>query len=298
VQPRYRLRARTDRLCGMTRLSPEEIARHAFEAGFRGDNLTTAVAIALAESSGKTDAYNGDGLDDSYGLWQINMYGSLGPDRRQTYDLDNNRELLNPATNAEVARGLFERNGDTFNDWSTYTKGIYKQHLDEARKGVREFKEDRRDGGQRGGGSGGSGQGGSGGGGGLGSSGFAVDTDLLGTYVRQARGVADGMDTIGTRHLRRIREIADDSFGKIGKESGFAAALDHFAAALHRQVRGVGNNADRLADATARTQRSYRDRDEENARAIDGGRAGLDRDGGRANRNRDDNRPIYGGGED
>jgi hypothetical protein len=68
---------------------------------------------------------------------------------------------------------------------------------------------------------------------------------------------------VNTRHLRQVRSIADDSFGRIGKESGFADALDSFGAALQRQVKGVGANADRLATATSRAARAYRDRDDE-----------------------------------
>ena len=256
----------------MTRLSPEQIAHHAYEAGFRGDALTTAVAVAMAESRGDTRAHNTDPPDNSYGLWQINMYGSNGPDRRRAYDLENNRELFNPATNAEVANELYEARG-SFMDWSTYRYGLHRPFLDEARKAAREVTRDagRGSGGTGGprGGSGGSG-GGAGGPGGAGSGRFAVDTDLLGGYVRRTRGIADGLDSIGTRHLRRIREIADDSFGKIGKESGFAAALDHFAAALHRQVRGVSNNTDALAKSTAKTLRAYRERDNEIAAHLSG----------------------------
>lgn len=241
----------------MQRLSPEQIARHASEAGFRGDALTTAVAVALAESGGRVRAHNDTPPDDSYGLWQINMYGALGPDRRRAYDLESNRELFDPATNADVA---FEISGDgrSFGPWSAYRNGMYRQFLDEARRAARAVTRD----GRRGG-SGGSGSGGSGG-----SGGFAVDTDLLGGYVRRARGIADGLDELGATQLRRIGRIADDSFGLIGKESGFAAALDHFAAALHRQVRGVSANTDALARTTARTLRAYRDRDDEIAAQL------------------------------
>lgn len=231
------------------RLSPERIARYAHDAGFRGDALATAVAVAMAESGGAVRAHNTDPPDNSYGLWQINMYGSLGPDRRRTHDLDTNRELFDPATNAEVAHDLYRARG-SFLDWSAFAHGRHRPFLDEARRAAREVTADA---GRDRGSSGGSG----------GSGGFAVDTDLLAAYVRRARGIADGLDSIGTGQLRRVRTIADDSFGLIGRESGFAAALDHFAGALHRQVRGVGHNADALARSTARTLRSYRERDEE-----------------------------------
>ena len=237
-------------LAGMERISPEQIARYAYEAGFRGDKLTTAVAIALAESGGDVRAHNTDPPDNSYGLWQINMYGDLGPDRRRQHDLDANRDLFNPATNAEVAHEIYEQRG-SFQDWSVFKYGQYRKFLDEARKAARAVSADARD------------NGGGRGPGGTGQGCFAADPELLGTYVRRARGVADGLDSIASGPLRRVRHIADDSFGKVGKESGFAAALDHFTAALNRQVRGVGDNAAGLARSTDRALRAYRDRDEE-----------------------------------
>ena len=263
----------------MSTLTAEQIARHAYQAGFRGDGLTVAVAVALAESAGDPRAHNGTPPDNSYGLWQINMYGGLGPERRRLYDLDSNRELFDPEVNAEVANDI-SNDGRDFTPWTTYTSGLYRRFLDRARRAAREVS---RHGGHDGGHGGGGGHGGSGGqhgvsggggggqhGGGGGSGGFAVDTTLLNGYVRTTRGVADNLAAAGTQHVRRVREIADDSFGKIGKETGFASALDDFAAALHRQVRGVASNADRLASATAKTARAYRDQDDEIAATLSG----------------------------
>lgn len=73
---------RAPTLSGMSKLSPAEIAQHAYDAGFRGDALTTAVAVAMAESSGDPRAHNDTYQDNSYGLWQINMLGDPGPARR------------------------------------------------------------------------------------------------------------------------------------------------------------------------------------------------------------------------
>jgi hypothetical protein len=57
----------------MTTLSAAQIANVAYRAGFRGDGLVNAVAVALAESSGDTTAKhtNSDGSVDR-GLWQFN----------------------------------------------------------------------------------------------------------------------------------------------------------------------------------------------------------------------------------
>lgn len=98
--------------------------------------------------------------------------------------------------------------------------------------------------------------------------GFTVDTGMLDAFARRTRTVADELTSVAGTHVRDVREIADDSFGRIGKESGFAAALDRFGAALQRQVKGVGSNADALAASTARTSNAYRHQDDELAQAL------------------------------
>jgi len=88
------------------------------KAGFKGDALKTAWAIAKRESSGRPDAYNPNRStgDDSYGLFQINMLGSLGPSRRKSYGLKSNEDLLNPETNARVAYAM-SKGGKDFGAW-------------------------------------------------------------------------------------------------------------------------------------------------------------------------------------
>jgi Lysozyme like domain len=258
-------------LCGMSTLNAEEIARVAYRAGFRGHALTTAVAVALAESNGNPKAHNPVPPDNSYGLWQINMYGSLGPARRHQFHLDSNAELFKPSTNARAAFSI-SSHGNDFTPWTTYTSGAYRHFLDRARRAAREVS--RHHGHEpaqhKQGQHGGQGHGGQGQSGHQGSGGFAVDTNLLDAYVKRTRAVADGLSSINGTQVHRIRQIADDSFGKIGKETGFASALDDFAVALRRQVHGVGGNADKLASATAKTARTYRRQDDEIAGNLDG----------------------------
>ncbi|MCR3750483.1 transglycosylase SLT domain-containing protein [Lentzea californiensis] len=229
----------------MSKLSPEQIAQHARAAGFEGQGLTIAIAVALAESSGNPRAHNDRPPDDSYGLWQINMLGAMGPERRRQYGLDSNRDLFDPRANAEVANAL-SKDGKSWTPWSTYTNGAYRKYLDVARRAARgaSAKPPSRPGGVRGG------------------DGFTADPAVLDRYVRQGRDIADDLASIGTRHVRQVREIAGDSFGRIGKETGFASALETFGAALHRQVNGAGRNADRLARSTGRMARAYRAQDD------------------------------------
>lgn len=114
-----------------TPLSPGEIAVAAFRAGFRGESLATAVAIALAESGGDPRSHNTVGRDNSYGLWQINMFGSLGPSRRSSFGLSSNDDLFDPTTNAKAAFEI-SGGGANFKPWSVYTSGAYRRHLGEA----------------------------------------------------------------------------------------------------------------------------------------------------------------------
>jgi hypothetical protein len=234
----------------VSKLSAEQIAQAAHHAGFRGHDLTTAVAVALAESAGDPRAHNAVPPDNSYGLWQINMIGALGPDRRDEFDLDSNRELFDPQTNAQAAFAISGK-GDSFQPWTTFTSGAYKSHLDEARKGVHALREH---GDKQGGKQDAKNDGGHGGGRG---DGFQVDPDALTGYAKSARTIADELSALRGKELHNVRSIADDSFGRIGKETGFADALDRFGASLQRQVRGAGHNADTLAGSVAKTARHY-----------------------------------------
>lgn len=113
----------------MPKLTREEIRKYASNAGFAGSDLDIAVAVALAESGGNTTAHNPKPPDNSYGLWQINMLGDLGPDRRKRYKLAKNEDLFDPATNARVAKGVHDGSG--WAAWTTYTRGTYKKFLTE-----------------------------------------------------------------------------------------------------------------------------------------------------------------------
>jgi hypothetical protein len=120
-------------MAGTVLLTDAQIAGVAKEAGFSGNALVIVVAIALAESSGYADNHNPIPPDDSYGLWQINMYGKLGPARRKQYGLSSNTDLYNPKTNARIAYSL-SGGGKHFGAWSTYTSGKYLGYMPRARK--------------------------------------------------------------------------------------------------------------------------------------------------------------------
>jgi hypothetical protein len=109
-------------------LSASEISGFASKAGFTGDDLGIAVAVAQAESQGNPTAHNSKPPDDSYGLWQINMLGSLGPARRKQFGITSNDQLFDPATNAKAAYMIFKGSG--WKAWTTYTSGAYQKYLE------------------------------------------------------------------------------------------------------------------------------------------------------------------------
>lgn len=99
------------------------------QAGFRGEGLRMAYAIAMAESSGNAYSHNTNARtgDNSYGLFQINMIGGMGPERRKRYGLKSNDDLFDPLTNARVAYAM-SNGGKNWHPWTTYTKGYYKTY--------------------------------------------------------------------------------------------------------------------------------------------------------------------------
>lgn len=103
------------------------------QAGFRGEGLRIAYAVAMAESSGNARAHNGNANtgDNSYGLFQINMLGGMGPERRAKYGLKSNEDLFDPLTNAKIAFKM-SNGGKNWTAWSTYNRGDYRKYLDGA----------------------------------------------------------------------------------------------------------------------------------------------------------------------
>ncbi len=115
---------------GNTAQREAQLRDAASKAGFTGNALNTAVAIGMAESGGNAgEVNNNPGTGDlSYGDWQINMLGAMGPERRAQYGLSSNDALLDPYTNARVAYAM-SNGGQNFQPWSTYKSGAYKQYL-------------------------------------------------------------------------------------------------------------------------------------------------------------------------
>jgi len=102
--------------------SDEDLAQLLYCVGFRGLDLREAWSVAKKESNGRPLAYNGNAKtgDSSYGIFQINMIGNLGPERRDKFELTYNRDLLDPVTNAEAAFYM-SQGGDNWSSWKGLT---------------------------------------------------------------------------------------------------------------------------------------------------------------------------------
>lgn len=112
----------------------DQLKQLAIDAGFSPEEAEIMAKIALAESSGNSNALNDNVStgDESYGLWQINMLGNLGPSRRQLFGISENSQLYDPATNAAAAFDVYQERksfaGDGFTAWSVYNSGAYLRY--------------------------------------------------------------------------------------------------------------------------------------------------------------------------
>lgn len=88
------------------------------QAGFTGASANTAAAIALAESSGVSNAYNPNDPQGSYGLMQINQ--AAHPGTAST--------ALDPLGSFQLAYQI-SNGGTNFSPWSTFKNGAYTQYL-------------------------------------------------------------------------------------------------------------------------------------------------------------------------
>lgn len=116
-----------------TRMDVQSVFKLARDVGFDRAASVLMTAIAGAESGyypGNHNLNAGTG-DDSYGLWQINMLGGLGPPRRKQFGLRHDSDLFDPRTNARAAWGI-SGNGRNFTPWSAYKNGSYKQYMKRA----------------------------------------------------------------------------------------------------------------------------------------------------------------------
>lgn len=99
-------------------LTGHELSNLLYNVGFTGKAHKLAWGIVMRESNARPKAHNQNSKtgDNSYGIFQINMIGSLGADRRAKYGLKDNAELFNPVTSAEIAFKM-SAGGSDFGAW-------------------------------------------------------------------------------------------------------------------------------------------------------------------------------------
>lgn len=102
-------------------LSLTELMIAAGQAGFPADQLPTAAAVAMAESSGRPDVRNSIGAS---GLWQILQ--SAHPELFTKY------KWQNPNDNAKMAYQVYKNAGNKWTPWVGYTNGNYRHFLTKA----------------------------------------------------------------------------------------------------------------------------------------------------------------------
>lgn len=110
-----------------TQYPPSQIAWIARNAGFTGDGLTTAVAIALAESDGYGHALHVD-VDCTVdrGMWQISNYYNSWVTDQQAFD---------PYQAAQAAYTI-SGGGTDWHQWATYQNGNYQSYLGQAQAAI------------------------------------------------------------------------------------------------------------------------------------------------------------------
>ncbi|MEM9514384.1 MAG: NlpC/P60 family protein, partial [Actinomycetota bacterium] len=124
----------------MSQLSIEQVAQVAWEAGFRGDALVMAVAIAKGESAWKPSILGDESLADhkwgpSVGLFQIrSLRAETGTGNPRDVE-----QLADPRFNARAAWEI-SSGGTNFQPWSVYNNDLHLRHMDEARTVVADLE--------------------------------------------------------------------------------------------------------------------------------------------------------------
>jgi hypothetical protein len=117
--------------CTPEKFTAECIAGVAYVAGFGRDRptLERAVAVALAESSGRVKVVNSIGC--CVGLWQINV---------KVHKQYTTAQMQDPQQNANAAWAI-SNEGRNWKPWEAFTNGSYLLHIPAAKIGVSKFYE-------------------------------------------------------------------------------------------------------------------------------------------------------------
>jgi hypothetical protein len=118
----------------MAQYTEAEIVQILRDADIPEKDIPIMVAIAMAESRGDSDAIGDEKLannkwDASIGLFQIrSLRNPNNPKFNKADKLRIKDKLFDPVYNAKVAYEISKK-GKTWKDWTTFTKGTYKQFM-------------------------------------------------------------------------------------------------------------------------------------------------------------------------
>jgi hypothetical protein len=116
------------------KIGMREYLQLGLQNGLSKEQAILMAAVGMAESTGNSGVRNTNPNtgDDSYGLWQINMIGNLGPDRLRRYGLRSAEDLKDPETNARVMAAMLKTDGESA--WGAFKDKRYLQYMSEARR--------------------------------------------------------------------------------------------------------------------------------------------------------------------
>ena len=103
------------------KMSDNELDALLRSVGFEGNGLSIAKQIVFLESGNRPYAHNDNPNtgDNSYGLFQINMFRGMEESRQKAYGLEKNEDLFDARTNAEIAYKI-SKGGTRWGAWTTY----------------------------------------------------------------------------------------------------------------------------------------------------------------------------------
>ena len=116
------------------RVGMREYIQLGLSQGLSPEQAILMGAVGMAESTGDSGVIRNrpDTGDLSYGMWQINMLGNLGPARLRQFGLRSADDLKDPETNAKAMATLLRGSG--VSAWGAYNDKRYLQYMSEARR--------------------------------------------------------------------------------------------------------------------------------------------------------------------
>jgi len=125
---------------GAPKLSTMDLIKILTKQGATPQEAIMLSSIAHPESGMNPYAHNPNARtgDNSYGLFQVNMLGKMGPERLRKFGLKSANDLFDPNTNARVALQMLRERGSP-KDWTTWTSGKNKPFLAQSKEAMAQY---------------------------------------------------------------------------------------------------------------------------------------------------------------